>query len=189
MWKSLASAGPEYWLAATPAIKYDFPNMRARKVLLQQVLSRPALATRPSQPSPRVAILSLLLVIHLSGRFLTGAPEPTHEHLILGGDAQLARTALAWHQHTLVEPHSHPITGSVFEATDGRDSQVISYASNAASLISSYFSLIVTEILTPNGGTAVVPLFLVLSLGLATLTLSLSPGLAPHAPPPKPLAG
>lgn len=166
--------------------------MRARKVLPRQRPSRPVLATRLSLPSPIVAILSVLLVVQLFGQFLAGsvaALDPYHEHLILGGDPQLARTALAWHQHSLVEPHSHPITGSVFEATDEREVQVISFASNAARLLSSTFGMVVNEILAPSNGNPTVPLFLLLPLGLAALALALGPGLAPPAPPPKPTPG
>jgi hypothetical protein len=136
-----------------------------------------------------IAMLSVLLVVQLSGQFL--APSvvslvPYHEHLIIGGDPQIAQTALGWHQHSLVEPHSHPITGSVFEPLGQDRPQIISYISNVATELSSTFGMMVTEILAPNGGIPTAPQFLLLPLGLAAMAFALRPGLPPPAPPPKP---
>ena len=149
-------------------------------------------ATRVSPPSTMVALLSLLLVFQLGAQFVNptvAALDPYHEHVILGGDAQMARTALGWHQHSVPEPHSHPITGSVFAPLGQARTQIISYTSNVATELPSYYGMILSEILAPNRGIPAFPVLLLLPLGLAAMAFTLTPGFPPPAPPPKPSAG
>lgn len=187
----MASAGPGYWLAAVPAITYDLPGMREARHSPSQRLARPVIRIGLITASPMVALLSLLLVFQPIARFVipsVAALDPLHEHLIIGGDAQMARTGLGWHQHSVLGPHSHPITGSVFEPLGQERAQVISYTSNVATELSSYFGMMVIELLAPIGGIPAVPLLLLLPLGLAAMAFTLGPGQAPPAPPPKRLA-
>jgi hypothetical protein len=173
-------------------MKYDPRLMQIRQEVARTQLAWPGRGTRACSPPRIYELLIVFLSIQLLGLVLSPAVVahgPDHEHLIIGGDAQMARTALSWHQHSVFEPHSHPITGSVFEPLGQDRTQVISYTSNVATELSSYFGMIVSEILAPNGGIPAVPLFLLLPLGLAAMAFTLRPALAPPAPPPKHSAG
>jgi len=163
--------------------------MREGRLAPSQGLARWVIATRPSPPSRMIGVLSLLLVFQLIAQFVSpsvAALDPYHEHLIIGGSAQFAPTALGWHQHSIHQAHSHPITGSVLEPLGQDDPQVISSSSNLATELSSYFGMLISGILAPHGGLPTIPLYLLLPLGLTAMALTLRPGLPPPAPPPKP---
>ena len=175
-----------------PAITYHLPDMQEVRYPPRPRLARLLIAGGPSAPSAMIALLSLLLVFQQLASFVSpsaAALGPLHEHLILGGDARSAQAGLGWHQHSNFEPHSHPITGSIFELLAHDRVQIISYTSNVATEISSYFGMFVSELLAPSGGIPSIPLCLLLPLGLAVIAFTIGPGLRPPAPPPKPPTG
>jgi len=173
-------------------MKYDLRLMQIRQAVARTQLAWPGRGTRACSPSRIYELLFVFLSIQLIGLFLSPAVvglDPSHEHLIIGSGPQNGLTALGSHKHSVLEPHSHPVTGSVFGSLGQDRPQIFSYINKAATLLPSYFGMVVPEILAPSGAIPTVPLFLLLPLGLAALALALSPGLAPPAPPPRATPG
>ena len=187
----MTSASLEGCLAAEFPIKYDLPLMPLHRELPSAQLALPTRGTQACLPSPIHELLLVFLSIQLLGRFLSTAfvaLDPYHEHLFIGRGRQDGLTAPGWHQHTLREPHSHSITGSVLEPPGRQGPQVISYVSNTLTQISSYFGALANEIMAPGGSIPAILPSLLLSLGLVSMAFTLRPSLPPPAPPPKPSA-
>ena len=166
--------------------------MRVRREVASTHLALPARGTRASSPFPLHELLLVFFSIQLLGQVFSPAfvaLDPYHEHLFIGRGPQVGLSTLGRHQHALLEPHSHPITGSVLELSGRPRPQMIPHVSNTATQISSYFGVFVSEIMAPGGSIPAIPLFLLLPLGLAAMLLTLGPGMAPPALPPKPSAG
>lgn len=166
--------------------------MRVRREVASAHLALPDRGTRASSPFPIHELLFVFFSLQLLGQVFSPAfvaLDPYHEHLFIGRGPQVGLSTLGRHQHALLEPHSHPITGSVLELSARHRPQVISQVSSAATQISSYFGTLVSEIMAPGGSIPAIPLLLLLPLGLAAMLFTPGSGQAPPAPPPKPSAG